>query len=934
MFNFNIFGTARIKGEKKVSSILGENTEEQNWHKKTSEEALQILRSSLNGLSTDEVQQRLLTFGRNQLPETKKRSHLNIFFSQFLSPLIYLLLFASIIAFFIGEAKDSLVILIVVFLNAVIGTLQEGRAEQSLDALRKLSQLQSRVVRNDREQLVEASEVVPGDILSLAAGDAIPADSRIIDSSQLTTAEAALTGESLPVEKNSQLLTADTLLADRINMIYAGTYVHSGRCRAIVTATGLNNEIGKIAQLASTTVQPKTKLELRIHHFGRLLIIASILISAVVVIIGIFRNIPLAEIFMVAISQMVSLVPEGLPVAMTIALAVGVQRMAKRGTIVRRLSAVETLGSTTIICTDKTGTLTRNEMTVTNIYLPYQQRSLTVSGIGYSPNGNFIEKNNIPDTQKDDQLIRLLRACVLCNDAQLQPPQQENENWKVLGDPTEGALLTLALKGGIDALGTRNEFPRAAEIPFDSENKMMATQNRFDEEYYVFLKGAPESLLDLCFAIDQNGETKILSSEIRSEIQSAAHTMADSALRVLAFAYIKNSTIDLSAGFKSLKNKGVFLGLVGQIDPPRSEIAQAITDSGRAGIRTVMVTGDHKATGKAIATNLGISRDGDIVIDGKELETLSDGELDAIINKVSVFARVHPAQKLRIVETFQRMGHVVAMTGDGVNDAPALVKADVGVAMGITGTEVAKEASKIVITDDNFATIVAAVAEGRLVYQNIKKLILFLFVTSIDEVLILLLALLFGYPIPLAAVQILWINLVTEGTLTINLIMEPFEGDEMQRLPTPTQELLLDRSLLSRIPLMVAASVTSTFGWFIFRASQGVAPDLVKTETFTVLAVCQWFNVLNCRSSIQTAFSLDLIKNPWLIGGLVLGNILHLAVIYWKPLSQFFHTVPIAPTQFISIGAVASLVLWVEELRKYYSRRKQSSNCVASLGAM
>jgi len=898
------------------------------WHHQQALDVIAQLDSDQKkGLTSQEALQRLQKFGKNQLPQPHRRSYVAIFLGQFLSPLIYILLAAAAIAFFVGEAKDSVVILVVVILNAFIGSFQEGRAEQSLDALRKLAKLQSRVIRDGEEKIIESSEIVPGDLLVLAAGDAVPSDARLLEAVQVTAAEAALTGESLPVEKSPDPLAADTPLADRKNMVYAGTYMHSGRGLAIVTATGLNNEIGTIAKLATTAVEPKTQLEQRIHQFGRYLIVAATFVCLFVVSLGLLRGIPLAQIFMVAISQMVSLVPEGLPVAMTIALAVGVQRMAKRGTVVRRLSAVETLGSTTVICTDKTGTLTKNEMTVTDIYLPFQRRSLSVTGVGYAPSGNLTDdRGQVLKTQNDQVLLRLLQACVLCNDSQLLPPTAENNAWRILGDPTEGALLTLASKAGLDLQTLRQHHPRLAEIPFDSSAKMMATQNQLGDETLVLLKGAPDVLLDYCHSILTDQGESPLTDEQRGEIQMAAHRMAGSALRVLAFALVRNLPIQAQAGFQHFYKKASFIGLVGQIDPPRAEVADAVRESRHAGIKTVMVTGDHKATGVAIARTLGISGPQDLALDGQELESLSDSALKGVIDRVRVFARVHPAQKLRIVETFQSQGQVVAMTGDGVNDAPALVKADVGVSMGITGTEVAKEASKIVITDDNFATIVAAVAEGRLVYQNIKKLVLYLFSTSISEVIVLILALVGGYPPPLAAVQILWINLVTEGTLTVNLVMEPAEGDEMKAPPISSKEPLLDRSLLSRMPLMVLSITASTFGWFLYRTSQGADAAVVQSETLSVLAVCQWFNVLNCRSATHSAFSWDVIKNPWLIGGLALGNVLHIAVIYWAPLSQFFHTVPIAPTQFFAIGAAASLVLWVEELRKFLVRRRLAAN--------
>lgn len=892
------------------------------WHSIENEEVLRMLKSDVKyGLSRSEVSERLQRFGSNELPNPKRRTLVFMFLRQFLSPLIYLLLVAASIAFFIGEARDSIVILAVVILNAAIGTYQEGRAEQSLEALRRLSKMKARVLRGGEEQIIEASGVVFGDILLLSAGDAVPADARLIEASSIAAAEAALTGESLPVVKKIEKLSEDTQLADRQNMLFAGTHITAGRGLAVVTATGVNNEIGKIAHLAEATVRPKTQLELRIQQFGRYLVMTALVVFFSVIGLGVLRGIPFVQIFMLAISQMVSLVPEGLPVAMTIALAVGVQRMARRGTIVKRLAAVETLGSTTVICTDKTGTLTRNEMVVTEIYLPIGNRKITVTGIGYAPEGYFMERESKLKPMRDKTLQKLFEACSLCNDSQLICPEVPEAQWKVIGDPTEGALLTLVSKAGWDPTSLRSKYPRIAELPFSAESKMMATQHTVEGESMIYIKGAPEVVLEFCDSIYHDDRIEIFDENLRKEVLGAAKIMADSALRLLAVGFVKDAFIDGSKGFfKSFSGKMTFIGLLGELDPARDEVAGSVRECQSAGIRTVMVTGDHKATGLAIAKSLGISQKDDLAIDGQELDLLSDQALADQLDHIRVFARVHPAQKLRIVEAYQKKGNVVAMTGDGVNDAPALVRADVGVAMGIAGTDVAKEAAKIVITDDNFATIVAAVSEGRLVYQNIKKLILFLFVTSIDEVVLLFLALILGFPIPLAAVQILWINLVTEGALTVNLIMEPAEGDEMQKTPIPMSQPLLDRSLLLRIPLMVLSSVISTFGWFVYRTSQGVPAELVQTETFTVLAVCQWFNVLNCRSALQSVFSWSILKNPWLIGGLVVGNLLHGAVIYWQPLNQFFHTVPIDSTQFFAIGAVASLVLWTEEIRKYVSR--------------
>lgn len=893
----------------------------ESWHALKVTDVLALQKSNLlQGLSQAEAEARLVQFGPNQLPEPKMRSVVAIFLNQFLSPLIYLLLVAAGIAFFMGEAGDALVILVVVVLNAVIGAVQEGRAEQSLVSLRRLSELKTRVLRDGQEQILKACDLVPGDILVLNSGDAIPADARLVEASAVMVAEAALTGESLPVVKSTGVLLESTPLSDRCNMVYAGTHMTAGRALAVVTATGSSNEIGKIAHLATTTAQPKTILEVRIQQLGHYLVWVAVILFALVMAIGFWRGIPFARIFMIAISQMVSLVPEGLPVAMTIALAVGVQRMARRRTVVRRLAAVETLGSVNVICTDKTGTLTRNEMTVTAIYLPVGRREISVTGVGYVPEGCFKEAGNqIPAI--DSALQKLFEAGVLCNDAQLVAPDISKPHWGILGDPTEAALVALAGKGGLDWAVTRKRFPRLAELPFDSGSKMMATQHVVAGKNFICLKGAPETLLEFCSAVYHENQIVELDKKMRMEIHEAAKKMADSALRVLAVGWIDDADIDVAKGFGAFLGRVTLLGLIGELDPPRTEVADSVSDCQTAGIRTVMVTGDHKSTGLAIAKSLGIFCEGDLAIDGQELDKLSDEDLLNQLERVSVFARVHPVQKLRIVEAYQKKGAVVAMTGDGVNDAPALARANVGVAMGITGTEVAKEAAKIVITDDNFATIVAAISEGRLVYQNIKKLLLFLFVTSIDEIFVLFLALIFGYPLPLAAVQILWINLVTEGTLTVNLIMEPPEGNEMRRPPVPASQPLLDRAMWSRMPLLAMASVVSTFGWFIYRTSQGVPHALVQTETFTVLAVCQWFNVLNCRSGIHSAFSRGVFKNPWLLGGLILSNVLHFAVIYYPPFNRFFHTVPIGLEQFFIIGAVASLVLWVEELRKVLSRR-------------
>ena len=857
------------------------------------------------------VSKLLAAHGPNELPEAKAKSWWRIFGAQFASPLIYILLVAAIIAFAMGHRSDAVVILVVVLVNALIGAVQEGRAEQSMHALRKLSVLRVRVIREGEEHSIEARELVPGDVMLLSAGDGVGADARLIEAAALESMEAALTGESLPVVKHTAALPEDTPLGDRTNMVFAGTHVTTGRGRAVVTATGTHTEVGKIAQITTSAEEPPTPLEHRLEQFGQWLAGAALVLFAIVLGLGLLREMPFMEVFMVAISQMVSMVPEGLPVAMTIALAVGMQRMARKGVIVRRLAAVETLGSTSIICSDKTGTLTKNEMTVTTLVLP-DQRRVEATGTGYAPEGKLRSDGRDLTGTDDGALRSLLEALVLCNDSQLVPPEAPDTRWRALGDPTEAALLTVAFKGCLDPEALRHEAPRRAEIPFDSATKLMATQHGHDRTGRVVIKGAAERVLELCD----------LESFDRAAIDRIAESLASDALRVLAVAELSDAAIDEAAGFEPFRGRARFLGLVGQIDPPREEVRDAVAECIAAGVRPVMVTGDHKSTGLAIARSLGIARPDDIAVDGTELEAMPEQDLRSSLSRISVFARVHPAQKLRIVEAFQSQGHVVAMTGDGVNDAPALATADVGVAMGITGTEVAKGAAKIIITDDNFATIVKAIEQGRLVYQNLKKVVLFLFATSLDEVIVLMLAMVLGYPLPLAAVQILWINIVTEGTVTVNLIMEHLEGDELQRPPIPKNEPLVTRPMLHRLLLMVSTSVIAIFGFFHWRLAAGVPFELVQTETFTLVAVCQWFNVLNCRSATQTVFTLDVLRNRWIVGGLLLANVLQLLVIYTEPLNHLFKTVPIPLADVLLIGAVASSVLWVEETRKWFARRR------------
>jgi Ca2+-transporting ATPase len=884
------------------------------WHALAAEQVLcHFGVDAGRGLTAAQVLGGQARHGPNALPEVPPKPYWKTFARQFRSPLIYILFVAAVLAVGLGHRVDAMVILAVVLINALIGSIQEGRAERSMASLRRLAALRVRVLREGGEQVIEACELVPGDTVMLAAGDAVAADARLVEAVQLQVAEAALTGESVPVSKSVVAMPAPTGLADRHCMVYSGTHVSAGRARAVVVATGVNTEVGRIAGLTERAEEPKTPLEMRLERFGRALVVAALGLFVLVVLLGLWRALPLSEVLMVAISQMVSMVPEGLPVAMTIALAVGMQRMAARGAIIRRLSAVETLGSTTVICSDKTGTLTRNEMTAVTLWLP-GGREVKVGGIGYLPDGELLEAGRRIDVT-DPALRDLVLAAALCNDAELLPPDQESGAWCVLGDPTEAALLVLARKAGVPLDALRCDAPREAELPFDADTKLMATRNRMsDAPRRIWVKGAPEAVLRLCTAAP--GTAQGLQAA-----RQAAEALATQALRVLAFATVDDDPLDASAGFDVLAGRARLVGLVGQIDPPREEVRRSVAECRVAGIRPIMVTGDHKLTGLAIARALGIAGHGDRAVDGPELERMGEASLRDALPGIAVFARVQPAQKLRIVEALQACGEVVAMTGDGVNDAPALARADVGVAMGITGTEVAKGAAKIVITDDNFSTIVAAVQQGRVVYGNLKKVILYLLATSLAEVCVLLLALIVGLPLPLAAVQILWINIVTEGTVTVNLVMDPADGDEMRRAPVARDDRLLGPEMLRRVALMTPLIAGVSFGWFAWRLDQGVALEIVRTETFTLLAMCQWFNVLNCQSASASALGLRIVRNPWLSGGLTLSVLLQVLVLYAPPMNLLFHTVPLPLESLLPLLALASVVLWGEELRKLYVRR-------------
>jgi magnesium-transporting ATPase (P-type) len=889
----------------------------------------QLEADPITGLSEAEAERRALLHGMNALPEAPRRSIVALFLSQCTSPLVFLLLGASLLSIALRHIEDAVVILVVVIINAAMGTYQEQRADRSMTALRQLSTTRVRVRRGGSEQIIDAANLVPGDLIEVGAGDAMAADARVIAAVGLQVSEASLTGESVPVAKSATAVSEATLLADRHCMLYAGTLATAGHARAVVVATGPHTEVGAIARLSERAQEPPTPLERRLAALGRALLGVAAALFATLVLLGLWRQIPTGELLMIAISQMVSVVPEGLPIALTIALAAGMQRMAARGALIRRLSAVEALGATTIICTDKTGTLTRNDMTAAGLWIP---------GLGLhsletrrAQPGQSVEGAPLPAAADEPRLRRLLRAAVLCNDAR---------------DSTETTLLDLAVQLGESPEDRRREAPRESEQPFEAEHRMMASCHRLaDGRLLTLAKGAPETIFRLC-ARDEAGLTAA---------EAAAEQMAARGWRVLAFAdrtdarpnptpaapatpsdsnpeplasspLTPRSNVHHPITGGRINATGLtLLGLIGERDPPREGVAEAIAQCHAAGIRTMMVTGDHKLTGLAIARELGISGASTgtpgAAVDGLELERMDEAKLRERMASVAVFARVQPAQKLRIVEALQAGGHVVAMTGDGVNDAPALARADIGIAMGASGTDVAREAAGMVITDDNFATITHAIEAGRAINASVRKVILYLLATSIDEVLLLMLALLAGWPLPLTAVQILWINLVTEGTLTVNLVMDPADPDAMRKPPVPADAPLLDHPMLMRAGLMGLTSAAAASGWFAWGLNHGTDPAVLQTEVFTLVAISQWFNMLNCRSATASAFSATLRSNRWLAAGLALSVALQLSVLYVPGIAAVFHTVPLPASSLAPIALAASAVFWVEELRKVAVRR-------------
>jgi len=820
------------------------------WHTLTSEAVLGSLGVTSSGLGSAEADRRIRKYGPNILQSKKGVSPWRLLLDQFKNVLILTLLLATVLSAFLGHGLEAVAITVIVLFAVLLGFIQEFRAEKAIDALRSMAAPQARVIRDGREQLVPASEVVPGDMVMLAAGDRIPADARLVVSVNLQVEEASLTGESLPSGKDAGALSPGNAgIGDRGNMLFAGTAVSYGRGSAVVVATGMQTEFGRIAALLQRVETEKTPLQKNLDKVGAALARAALVIVLVIVALGLFRGQSFIDMLIFGIALAVAVVPEALPAVVTISLALGVQRMVKRNALMRRLPVVETLGSTTVICSDKTGTLTRDEMTVRALYT--SGLMVEVGGSGYIPQGGFTVAGDGP---LPDSLFRFLTAGVLCSDARLL--KNEEGEWDIKGDPTEGALLVAAVKAGLDIAELQARFPRLDEQPFSSETKRMITLHDEGGAPNAFIKGAPEVILQDSATVMMPEALIPLDTAMKERLLAEAEAMGRKALRVLALAENSVSSIGMaSVGM-------TFLGFAGMIDPPRPEAAEAVQRCIEAGIRPVMITGDHPVTAEAIARELGILRDGRVV-EGTALQEMSDEELRRSVDGISVFARVAPEHKLRIVDALQKNGEIVAMTGDGVNDAPALKKADIGISMGITGTDVSKEASAMMLTDDNFASIVAAVEEGRGIYDNIRKYLIYLLSSNIGELGLMAGASLFGMPLPLTAVQILYVNLATDGLPALALAVDPPEKDIMKRRPNDPRQGIFTRPVLA---LMLAGGIWSTlvnlslFNWALH---SGRPVREAMTMTFVSLVLIQFFKAYNFRSETRPLYSRPF-ANRWL----------------------------------------------------------------------
>ena len=886
-----------------------------NWHNLKTSETITSLNSSASGLSQEEVQKRLAEFGPNELVEKEKISPWAIFLEQFKSFLIIILLIAVVLSAFLGEVADAIIIAVIVFFACGLGFVQEYRAEQAMKALKRMAAPLASVLRDGKEAEIPSRELVPGDIIILRTGDKIPADARLIEAINLKTDEAPLTGESVPVEKISDPIEGEVNVGDRRNIVFMGTAAVYGRAKAIVTDTGMTTEFGKIAGMLQEVKTERTPLQINLDRMGKWIGIAALTLCFVLAGLGIMRGHEILEMFIWGVALAVAAVPEALPAVVVISLALGVRRMVKRHALMRRLPAVETLGGTTFICSDKTGTLTQDQMTVRRIYV--DGNLIDVTGVGYEPEGEFYLNGTVLAPGQNPSLQTLLNISALCNDTSLA---SVDGTWEIKGDPTEGALVVAAAKADLWQKDLINQFPRLGEIPFSSETKRMTIFHQTPQGKIACSKGAPEVILSSCSHICHNGQERELTNENKDNILSVAQGMAGDALRVLGMAY--KLLPDTAGTTEAMEQDMVFAGLAGMIDPPREEVKQAVKLCDQAGIKSVMITGDHKLTAIAIAKELGLLKKG-VALSGAELDRLSDEEFEALVENIEVYARVSPAHKLRIVETLTKKGHVVAMTGDGVNDAPALKKADIGVAMGITGTDVTKEAADMILTDDNFTSIVAAVEEGRGIFGNIKKYLMYLLSSNIGEILVMAVAILFGPliglpygAIPLIAIQILWVNLATDGLPAIALSVDPPDPDIMGQKPRPRGQGLFTKPVLILMVIGGIWSAVVNLGIFKWALDAGRGMWEAQALVFLTLIIIQFFKAYNFRSDKKSIFEIGMFKNKWLNLAICWETMLLLIIIYTPFLQEPFHTFSLGLVDWVIVILLAGSIFPVLEISK------------------
>nr|WP_242549782.1 calcium-translocating P-type ATPase, SERCA-type [Alicyclobacillus mali (ex Roth et al. 2021)] len=888
------------------------SVEQQTWHAHSEAECLAGLETSLDGLSQVEVDRRRELHGLNLLHDGNKVSLLTVFFNQFRDFMTLVLIAATLISGLLGEYTDAITIVAIVFLNGILGFVQEVRAERSLKALKELTAPVAKVRRGGAVVEVSAKELVPGDIVLLEDGDRVPADGRIVRARSLEVEESALTGESVPVMKDPRVrVAADSPLADRRNMVYMGTMVTRGRAEYAVTAIGMQTEMGKIADLIDQSEDQETPLQKRLDQLGKTLVWISLGITVLVVVAGVMHGHALYEMFLAGVSLAVAAIPEGLPAIVTIALALGVQRMIKRNAIVRRLPSVETLGCATVICSDKTGTLTQNKMTVTQMYA--DGLYVDVTGSGHQLHGEFVANGRRIEPGRRAALKSLVEIAAVCNQAHLEAGADGATAQTVKGDPTEIALLVLAHKAGFAR--PDSVYERVDERPFDADRKMMSVLVRSGEDWFSFVKGAPDVLLERCTHVLLGNREEPLGQTLRKEIASANDQMASRALRNLGFAYRRFRSSE-EARQSDWESELVFVGICGMIDPPRDEAKSAIAKAKSAGIRTVMITGDHQATATAIAKQLDILPPGGRVLTGADLERVDDKRLSNLVRDTYVYARVTPEHKLRIVRALQANHEVVAMTGDGVNDAPAIKQADIGIAMGQSGTDVAKEASSLILADDNYATIVAAVEEGRAIYDNIKKFIRYLLASNVGEILTMFLAMLAGWPLPLTPIQILWVNLVTDGLPAIALGVDAPEDDIMSRPPRNVHEGIFARGMAVKIlsrGVLIGLATLAVFAWSLH---QGAELAHAQTMAYATLTMAQLILVFDSRSLEGGILRRNPLENIWLLLAVLSSVALFACTMYVPRMAEVFHTTPLGLGDWAMVLVAAAVPSFALSVRR------------------